>query len=142
MVQGSSNGTFFHQDHPDFQLDRVGALNFWIALDEVTPEQGAMRFLDRSHQAGPLGELSATKDLIARYPKLAERYEWTAPFHYKPGDATVHHQLLVHGAPENVTNKRRWAYACIYMPADCVVGTNGPRRGMPEPHERFPIVYQ
>jgi hypothetical protein len=46
------NSTGFHQDSGG--LDRPGTLNVWMALDEVAPEQGAMRFLSGSHREGCL----------------------------------------------------------------------------------------
>lgn len=133
---GPSNALGYHQDLL-FGTDRVGGFNLWIALDEVTPEQGAMRFLTGSHREGPLG---SEKDFLGHYSRLSEIYPFSPPFHYQPGDATVHHGNMVHGSPDNVTDRPRWCYVTTYMPDDCVLPEN-PRMGMPEPHERFPVVY-
>jgi hypothetical protein len=140
---GAGDITPYHQDQPSMGLDRVGSAMFWIALDEVTPEQGAMRFLDRSHRGGLLGP---EEGLIERYPRLLEAYELSPPFHYQPGDATVHHQLTVHGAPENATTTPRWSFLCCYTAADCVVEVAEKEAlaplGFPQEAEaRFPIVY-
>jgi ectoine hydroxylase-related dioxygenase (phytanoyl-CoA dioxygenase family) len=114
-------GTPYHQDSAEHGTDRVGELQFWLALDEVTPEMGAMRFLSGAHREGPLGAgaiASGAGDLLAQYPKLAELYEFSPPFHYQPGDATVHHGYMIHGAPPNVSDKPRCSYILSYTPAD------------------------
>lgn len=105
-----------HQDAPELGSDQVGEVQFWIALDEVTPEMGAMRFLDGSHREGILGVPFSDEaglawgelpDLLDRFPKLTDLYELSPALHYQPGDANVHHPQMVHGAPPNTTDRRR-----------------------------------
>ena len=48
-------GSTYHQDSSEHGSDRVGELQFWLALAQVTPDMGAMRFVSRSHREGPLG---------------------------------------------------------------------------------------
>lgn len=135
----ATNTIPFHQDLT-FGTDRVGGFNLWIALDEVTPEQGGMRFLTGSHREGAMGNVV---DILAQYPKLTSLYEWSEPFHYMPGDATVHHGYIVHGSPDNRSSKPRWSYVPTYIPADCAQFTD---RGLGYTDEqdedaRFPLVY-
>ena len=96
-----------HQDG-GIQFDRVGKTTFWIALNEIPPERGSMRFYSGSHKEGPLGDRS--HDLFADYPYLKERYPLSPPLHLQPGDATVHSQLVIHEAPANTSDAPRWAY--------------------------------
>jgi hypothetical protein len=108
----------FHQDlRPE--EDRSGRANMWVALDEVVPEQAAMRFLTGSHREGPLGIPSP--ELLERYPKLTELYPVSPPLHYLPGDVTVHHRFLVHGTPANRTDRPRRSAIFTYMPSDVTV---------------------
>ena len=44
--------------------------------------------------------------------------ELSPPFHYQPGDCTVHHGYTVHGGPANSTDKPRWSYLFSYSPVD------------------------
>jgi hypothetical protein len=130
----------WHQDSGSQGADRVGEFNMWVALVEVTPEMGAMRFLTGSHVEGPLGDnspvfgedgkrdpakVAALRDqygasdfMQAHYPRLWELYELSPPFHYRPGDATVHKGWMLHGAPANETDRDRWSYIVQYTPAD------------------------
>ena len=113
-------GATYHQDSSEHGSDRVGELQFWLALAEVPPEMSAMRFVSRSHREGPLG--SVFKDdqgnLLEQYPNLTSVLELSPPFHYQPGDCTVHHGYTVHGGPPNSTDKSRWSYLFSYSPSD------------------------
>ena len=113
-------GSTYHQDSSEHGSDRVGELQFWLALAEVTPEMGAMRFVNRSHREGPLGSVFKDDrgDLLKQFPNLTSVLELSPPFHYQPGDCTVHHGYTVHGGPDNTTGKPRWSYLFSYSPAD------------------------
>jgi hypothetical protein len=148
----ASGPTGFHQDWVNFPFDRVGFLTFWIALDEIPPERGAMRFHSGSHKAGPLGKMGLISgmELPDYYPDLHERYPLSPPLHLHTGDATVHTGLVVHGAPPNTTDKPRWAAIFAYHPADtCYTGAPhhifspdlGLEVGKPIKHEIFRLVY-
>jgi hypothetical protein len=148
----ASKPTGFHQDWVNFPFDRVGFLTFWIALDEIPPERGSMRFHSGSHQAGPLGKMGllSGQEVPDYYPDLKDRYPLSEPLHLNAGDATVHNGMVVHGAPANSTDKARWAFLCSYHPADtCYTGAPhhiftadiGLEVGKPIKHERFRVVY-
>ena len=145
-----SGATLWHQDFPTLPFDRGGSLAFWIALDDVPAERGAMRFLNRSHHAGPLGRnLGKKVDLLEWYPDLAKQYELSNPLDLKAGDATVHNALCVHFAPENTTDQVRWAYIIAYFPADALYtgaqnhnfDSIGLEVNQPLEHANFPVVY-
>jgi hypothetical protein len=129
----------YHQDQWTFGADRAGGFNLWIALDEVRPEQGAMRFLSGSHREGALGSQFSAGTVVDAYPKLFELYEPSPPLHYQPGDATVHHSYMIHGTPANQTDKPRWSYVPTYVPGDSVMSDDA-HTGMRAPHERYPLV--
>jgi hypothetical protein len=131
--------TPFHQDQYVRPVDRNG-LNFWIALDDVTPEQGPLVFRSGSHRLGLLGPSSA----IASWPRLTE-CPLTEPHHLQAGDATVHHSLTVHGASENSTDRARWATLCAYFPSDAPCDRTdgfGLASGAPLDYTDFPLVYE
>ena len=120
-------GARYHQDSAEHGSDRVGELQFWLALAEVTPEMGAMRFFDRSHKEGPLGAVlngaldehgEPLLDLLDQYPNLPSVLSLSDPLHYQPGDVTVHHGYCIHGSPANSTECIRHSYLFSFTPAD------------------------
>jgi hypothetical protein len=160
-----SNPTPPHQDYPSRIFDRMGYVNIWIALNEITPERGSMQFLTGSHHEGPLGWDSKDRpaaeqlQLLDVYPELLERHQWSEPLHMRPGDATCHTMLTVHRAAANTTDEQRWSYINTFIPEDArycgnndvanlIIGNpfhiTGDRKGV-EPgstfdHPHFPII--
>ena len=140
-------GQTYHQDSSEHGSDRVGELQFWLALAEVTPERGAMRFVSRSHREGPLGSVfnDDRGDLLEQFPNLTSVLELSPSLRYQPGDCTVHHGYTIHGGPANSTDKPRWSYLFSYSPADTRYwngnagnwGSERKRLGDPE----NPIIY-
>ena len=140
-------GSTYHQDSSEHGSDRVGELQFWLALAEVTPEMGAMRFVSRSHREGPLGSVfnDDRGDLLEQFPNLTSVLELSPSLRYQPGDCTVHHGYTIHGGPANSTDKPRWSYLFSYSPADTRYwngnagnwGSERKRLGDPE----NPIIY-
>lgn len=141
---GEQGKTDFHQDQPmPFDQNRVG---FWIALDEVLPEQGSLRYYEGAHKLGLLGHLPL--DAEKQWPRLAQ-CPLSEPLHLLPGDATAHSSMAVHGAPANLTDRTRWGFISVYFPGDAEY-TNVPYPstdglglvpGEPLDHPNFPIVY-
>lgn len=146
-----SKRTPWHQDLNLLPFDRAGGMVIWIALADIPPEKGSMRFLSGSHQNPPLGRVFGRKDgkdLVDMYPRLTERYEVSPPLTMRPGDATVHDYCTVHSAFQNTTDEIRWSYLVEFIPAEATY-TGQPHRTtdglgleidrLPE-HERFPLI--
>ena len=57
-----SKQTNWHQDAPYWPMDPVGALSAWIAVDDVTIENGCLHFVPGSHSHGPLDPISLESD--------------------------------------------------------------------------------
>ncbi len=152
MPGGTPTG--WHQDFPNFPLDRNGLLTFWIALDDLTPEQGTMHFQSGSHKEGPLGRRNLGADergLLDHVPYLEKLYPRSEPISLKAGDCTVHSCMVVHGAPANLTDRPRWSYLLSCYPGDaCWTGAPhhnfnadaGLTPGQPALSPRFPIIAQ
>jgi ectoine hydroxylase-related dioxygenase (phytanoyl-CoA dioxygenase family) len=144
VKEPGASGTGFHQDNSIRPADRPGVFNMWMALDEVTPGMGGLRFLDRVHREGPLGNVHIppppgsmdelelreynNRGMLNYYTKLTDLYQWTDEFHYMPGDATVHHGDMVHGGARNNSDRQRWAYIVEYMPSDSEFFFDGEQR--------------
>jgi hypothetical protein len=114
---GDHDGTPYHQDLPGNPVDRSSFLTLWIALHDMGPEFGTMRFYNRSHRLGVFGQVFADGiDLRKRVPELDDA-DLSPPLAYRAGDATCHHSMVVHGTVPNTSGQRRWAYNMVYVAA-------------------------
>ena len=135
--------TTWHQDHMATPA-KCTSLGYWVALDEVTPEMGPMQFRNGSHREGLLTPPMDAWDLLSDY-------ELSEPVTYRPGDATAHSSLVVHGAGVNSSDRPRWGYIINTFPADAPYvpyPTNHTKGiedeltpGKPLDHPRFPLIY-
>ncbi len=156
----------WHQDLPHFPMDRRGLMTFWVAIDDITPEMGPVRYLPGSHKLGPLGRAMNSdsrlpfEELIKTYRGLKDRpdeylYEGDldevgeiTSFSLRAGEAVIHDGLTLHGSQTNGSDRTRRGWACVYFPADTQY-TGMPRLEadglglvpfQPFDHPRFPIV--
>ena len=114
--------TPFHQDFPHWPFDRTGAFTIWIALTDMSPDMGTLQFMSGSQREGPLGRYShkAGDDMVNANPYLRDKYPLQGGNALRAGDATVHVDLMIHGANGNPTGKDRAAYTLRYMPKDVI----------------------
>jgi hypothetical protein len=150
-AKGGAGISDWHQDYAASGSDRSGGMVFWIAMEDFTPEKGTMAFLNGSHRHGVMGHYATygAGNLLSAYPELPELYESSGNLSYAAGDVTVHHNLTVHSAGENVTDSPRWTYIVIVNPADaCWTGgsidaspkTDDLTLSRPFPEARFPVI--
>jgi ectoine hydroxylase-related dioxygenase (phytanoyl-CoA dioxygenase family) len=112
----------WHQDYPYNPIDRRGFVSVWIAVDDVTKEMGAMRFVPGSHRLGPLGRF----DLVGREhdwdetlrPEDLELVSDPVTQPLLAGEATVHDGLTLHGAGKNLSDRPRRGWTIIFMPSE------------------------
>jgi ectoine hydroxylase-related dioxygenase (phytanoyl-CoA dioxygenase family) len=88
-------------------------------------------------------------DLVTQRPDLLEEYELSPILNMAKGDATVHHDLLVHSAPPNNTSDPRWSYLLNFFDASARYA-GGPSYGEPLSHltvnelfpeQTYPTIY-
>ncbi len=143
-------GTDYHQDTTQHMAFDGNTLNIWIALDEVAPDMGAMQFYSGSHKLGHMGDLLNLRVMEGWQARLAQSCKKTDPIALQPGDATVHTNLTIHGTGPNLSNRPRWSFIGMYVPADTrftgadSMYTNGsglkPWTIPDLPH--FPVIYE
>lgn len=121
---GSPTG--FHQDLPFLPYDRIGSITIWIALVDLTPDMGPLRYVEGTHRDGLLGRFIG-QDLREEWPHLYDRAIGGGRA-MRAGDAQAHWDLTVHGAAANTSDRAREAYAIRYLPAELVY------TGSPHPH--------
>jgi len=125
----SAEGSFsaesgWHQDLPALPHDRIGRPNLWMALNEIPPERGSLRFLN-----GKPGLVEWDREkydnVFDAVPDLLEKYPMAPELTYEPGDATAHELPTFHFARANTTDEHRWVYVHTYVRADARF-TGGP----------------
>lgn len=112
---GTRQRTAFHQDYPFFHIEGTMGCVFWIPVDPVTKENGAMSYVRGSHKwdknygssmfishAPMPGSLGDRVPDIEAYP---HRYDLVS-FDVEPGDLVIHHFHTLHGAGGNRTIDR------------------------------------
>ena len=163
---GTPNRTRWHNDQPYWAMRGWQVLTFWIALDPVNCDSGAMEFLRGSHRwdrwfqpeifgKGPgiePYERNPDYEPIPDIEQMRDSYDIVS-WDLSPGDVYVFHALTVHGAGGNLTTDvRRRGYAVRYTGDDVVYcerpGTNKGLRsaehadGDPLDSSRYPVVWR
>lgn len=97
-----------HQDVNSMRTENC--LNFWMPIQEVKPENGALRVFRGSHEIGPVhaDEKELNEDGYESIPKrFVENYE-EVHCTIEPSDAVIFHPYLVHGSETNRSDEVRW----------------------------------
>jgi len=106
----------WHQDMEYWQAHLWGEVfTAWLALSDVTPEAGPMRFVRGSNHWGLLnagdffdGDMAAIRERI-QGKESAEWEEVAAVL--PPGGVSFHHNLTVHGSGANLSSNPRCSFA-------------------------------
>ncbi|MDA0361048.1 MAG: phytanoyl-CoA dioxygenase family protein [Proteobacteria bacterium] len=109
----------WHQDGEYWPVRPLETCTVWIALDEVTTENGCMRFIAGSHKAGLYKHhMSDRKDLVLNLELDKDQFDETNAVNVElhPGAISMHHVKLIHGSHANRSPKRRAALVMRYMP--------------------------
>lgn len=129
-----ANPTAWHLDTPFWSFNNREALSIWVALDDVTMQNGCMYFMPGSHKETSLEDLGIGTnlgDVFNKYPKYGHREPVKAEI--KAGSCTFHNGLCLHGAGVNMTPGLRRAMTCAYMPDGSIF--NGKKNVIPD--EKF-----
>lgn len=142
---GSLGDFAWHQDSrfrkPDSVYRNLGSsyVQTGLAIDPHTPESGAMRFIPRSHAAGPLDLDTSTEVLGTEMSDEALVAAGIDPatvvdLVLDPGDVALWNPYLVHGSGRNRADHQRRLYINGYVAAaDCDRGEWAFRDGKPVP---------
>ncbi|MYH19369.1 MAG: phytanoyl-CoA dioxygenase family protein [Gemmatimonadetes bacterium] len=112
-----ANPTTWHQDNTKWSFESVHAITIWVALDEVTVQNGCMFFMPGSHRKRRDDFPAAGKQVGAMfdaYPDLGRMDP--VPVVMPAGGCSFHNGLIVHAANANMTPHPRRAFTCAYMP--------------------------
>ncbi len=117
VKQPWANATAWHVDTPFWSFTHREALSIWIALEDVTIENGCLWFMPGSHRDTEFGEPGISVnmgDIFDKYPKY--RYAEPVPSVIKAGSCSFHNGMCLHAAGVNMTPGTRKAMTCAFMP--------------------------
>jgi ectoine hydroxylase-related dioxygenase (phytanoyl-CoA dioxygenase family) len=117
IKQPWANPTGWHLDNPYWSFHSRDAITIWVALDDVTLENGCMWFIPGSHKTATYDNVGIGPnmgDLFKVYPDWAKQQAVPNPM--KAGSCSFHNGLIAHGAGPNMTPGWRRAMTCAYMP--------------------------
>lgn len=140
---GTQNRTRWHNDQPYWPVLGSQVVSFWLALDPVTHQSGALEFVSGSHrwdrwfQPRQFGETDVIGyDLNPDYEEIPDIESARADYdivswELEPGDCYVFSGMTVHGAGGNCDpSLRRRGYTVRYTGEDVRydprVGTSAP----------------
>jgi phytanoyl-CoA hydroxylase len=112
-----ANPTAWHIDNPKWSFHSRDSISIWVALDDVTLQNGCMYLLPGTHKEASFDNIhtaASMRDLFKVYPQWAEREPFAAEM--PAGSCTFHNGLCAHAAGPNMTPRRRRAMTCAYMP--------------------------
>ena len=116
-----SRKTNWHQDAPYWPMDPVGSFSAWIAVDNVTIDNGCLHFVPKSHKFGRLEPIELGTEHDSIVTKMQDRgFDVAEPeaVEMEAGGVTFHHGCNFHFAGPNRTDQPRHAFAIIYIPKD------------------------
>ena len=113
--------TPWHQDGEYYPIRPLETLTIWIPLDEVTPENGPMRFIPGSHRERKLYSHSWFEgdDKTINLVCDTEHYDpaTAEDLILEAGQPSFHDVYMIHGSTANRTDKRPAAFITRLMPA-------------------------
>jgi len=109
----------WHQDSAYWPDAEPRLLSCWLAIDDVTIENGCVRFIPGTHRESLPHETIETinPNKVTTQTQYVEA-EKEVPVVMKAGSASFHHSLTVHRSLPNNSDMGRRALIMIYLPAD------------------------
>ncbi len=112
----------WHQDVPHWNLQPPETVTAWVALSEVTEENGCVRMIPGSHRAGSRASVASADpaSLLSaglQFDVSEAEQRAAVPVPLRAGEISLHHGMTVHGSPGNLTTAPRIGLALVYAPA-------------------------
>ena len=109
----------WHQDSAHWGLDSNQIVTVWVALTEVTRENGCMRMLAGSHHKGAVQHKDTwdPDNILTRGQTIDEKIDDSEAVWVKlqAGEASLHHVDLFHASKPNTSLTRRVGVALRYI---------------------------
>jgi ectoine hydroxylase-related dioxygenase (phytanoyl-CoA dioxygenase family) len=110
----------WHQDSTYWGLDPDDVITAWVALTDVTEENGYMQMIPGSHKIDQLPHLDTfhKDNLLSRGQEISVEVDKSKAvgIALRAGEISLHHIKTVHGSGANQSNDRRIGLAIRYIP--------------------------
>ena len=126
-----ANPTSWHIDTPFWSFSHREALSIWVALDDVTIQNGCLYFMPGSQLDTKFDEPNIGMnmgEIFNEYPKYADKEPFVSVI--KAGSCSFHNGLNIHAAGPNMTTGYRRAMTCAFMPDGSTF--NGKKNVLPD----------
>jgi ectoine hydroxylase-related dioxygenase (phytanoyl-CoA dioxygenase family) len=105
----------WHQDYSYWtRTIPLQHLTCWVALDDVSRENGCLCYIPKSHTWGLLNkpQLAGNMEELQQFltPGQKKQFENKVLIEIKKGFGTFHHPLMVHGSYQNTSSRPRRAF--------------------------------
>lgn len=140
VKSGGGGGKFhFHQDNQYTRYtDGMKGINIWFALCDMTPENGCLQVVPRSHLRGTLSRQSgdaSTGPVKSDHADFLDAPQDFLPVRMRAGDAIAFSRITVHGSGPNNTFAPRLGYAVQFFRNDAMASwDNQPPRPLISAH--------
>jgi ectoine hydroxylase-related dioxygenase (phytanoyl-CoA dioxygenase family) len=118
-----------HQDNYYWNILGNKTVTMWIAIDEVSNENGGVIYYDKSHKLGKLEHRASyakgTSQKVSDTEMIKIPLETKVQPIMNPGDILLHHGLMVHGSEANKTNRDRRGMSMWYKAKSAKVDESG-----------------
>lgn len=105
----------WHQDHAYFNNPlETKIVGVWIALSQVTPENGCMYLLPGVQDQGPIPHFMRRDWQICDEDILEQLADRRIAAPMQSGDVLIFDSKLPHGTPKNISDTYRWALQLHY----------------------------
>ncbi|MFZ8920714.1 MAG: phytanoyl-CoA dioxygenase family protein [bacterium] len=124
----------WHQDASYWPLTPTKTVTVWLALDDVSEQNGAMKFIPGSHRHGQIPfQKSDLQEHNVLNQTVTDPQGWgesAVSVELKAGQISIHSDLLLHGSEPNLSTTDRRGLTLRYMPSDvqCIDSSFGKNR--------------
>ncbi len=145
----------WHQDYSYWTRTKpMQHLTCWVALDDVSKENGCLYYVPGSHNWGLLDKPDLAGDMEGLNafltPDQTRQFEKKVPIEMKKGYGTFHHPLMVHGSYENKSARPRRAFVLNVFADETKSDTNDEllqgvpiiAKGKKMEGQFFPLLFQ
>jgi len=114
----------WHQDGQYWPIRPLRTCTVWVAIDQTTKANGALRYIPGSHKVGIYSHRTdnspdLTLHQVIDDPRFEEGKARYAEL--EPGQISLHDVHLLHGSAANQSGDRRAGFSIRYMPSTSVL---------------------